>query len=514
MVRLAYWLCTGIAGIVLGAGVAAADAPRDLDGYALLAIDELRVEVDAFIADGHIGVNDAGGEMAIDRRAFLSNTSAAVAASVRLDRGSSIFDLFTNGLSAHHGVIRGAGPTPFSVPIVAALPALPSFVPGAVPLIVGDHATATITPGSYSQLLIGDDSRVRMVGGEYQFETARVGRRAKLLVTGPSTINIQQVLTVGRFTSFGPADSGVGALEIDVNVGGPFVGIGAAAHVAIDLLAPNASLRFGRSFRGRGRFVARSVLVGRTVLIRDPGCGAPGECEDKSPVAPVTFRTLSQASYGAADGDANGPAGLVTMNPTILPVTIGGPGLLSLTVTDQDRLICFLPALAPPTTLCSTGACAGDMTIDACNNPPIVDFVPVGDGSSGGQGGGTLAGEVIAAKLNVALSKLGATPAGLGSFVLPALLCTTNCPFGRETDPIKMDFQKKTAGIADGLTSVDDLLALADQGLSQPCHVGTCARADKNAFAPPDPIRLSAIAAALAAVNECFEGGASIVPCP
>jgi hypothetical protein len=200
---------------------------------------------------------------------------------------------------------------------------------------------------------------------------------------------------------------------------------------------------------------------------------------------------MSPGAAGAPGGFANGPTGVITQNPSILPVTVGAPGILSLTVQDQASLICFLPAGGTSAVLCTgLSGCGGDMVINACSNPPILDFNPSGNGSSGGQGGGTLTGHAIVAKLAVALSDIGATPPGLGSFVLPSELCTTKGTF--TIDP----------AIANGVTTVSDLLVMADQALRDPTSFNT------------PPITRSDINTALSAINLGFDACASVVPCP
>jgi hypothetical protein len=44
------------------------------------------------------------------------------------------------------------------------------------------------------------------------------------------------------------------------------------------------------------------------------------------PACSSTFCTLTQGAYGAAGGAANGPRGLVTLHPEILPAFVGSPG--------------------------------------------------------------------------------------------------------------------------------------------------------------------------------------------
>jgi len=112
-----------------------------------------------------------------------------------------------------------------------------------------------------------------------------------------------------------------------------------------------------------------------------------------------------------------------------------------------------MPATGTAAALCTKlDGCPTDTVVDACAAPPILDL-DAGSEASGGLGGGDLVGETIAAKLNVALSRAGATPAGLENFLLPERLCTTVCPDGRELDPSQMKFQKSTAGVADSFNT-------------------------------------------------------------
>jgi hypothetical protein len=328
---------------------------------------------------------------------------------------------------------------------------------------------------------------------------------------GPSTINVAERFIVGHLSAFGPGVSGLSALDVDVNVGGTHVRLGPASHVSVDLVALGARIRLGQSFHGTGRYLGLAVVGDDTANLRMP---TPGGVPLARGVAELC--TLTQAQYGAAGGDANGVDGVVTTTPDLLPVSVGAPGVLSLTIADQERLICFLPSVGTAAGLCEgiDTPCGGDMLVDVCATPPIVDFDPMGDGVSGGQGGGTLTGELLAAKLNVALSDRGVTPPGLGALVLPRRLCTTVCPEGRELDPNTMEQQIGAVGVADGLTTVADLLALADQALGSKCAPRTCAPQDQAAAFPPNPVTRDGFLNALAVVNECFAGCASIVPCP
>jgi hypothetical protein len=326
-------------------------------------------------------------------------------------------------------------------------------------------------------------------------------------VSGPSTINIAGDFKIGHFGQFGPA-TGIAAREVRVNVAGPTVRLGDTAHANLELLAPGSRIFMGRSFRGEGQFIGDSIKGDVTMNFRLADVG-----QDVS--GPTQLCTLTQEVLGAPGGPTNPLAGLVANNPGLFPITIGTPGVLSLTIPDAARLTCFLPATNTPASICARlGGCGGDMLIDACANPPILDFNPAGNGSSGGQGAGSFAGETLAAKINVGLSDLGETPPGLATFRLPARLCTTKCPRGREVNPNNMRVQTGQVGVANGLTTVAGLIDLADQALGVPrCRAGTCLGTLTTAVFPPNPIRIVDVMNALQIVNECFRGCATVIPC-
>src|SRR5262249_53338062 len=152
---------------------------------------------------------------------------------------------------------------------------------------------------------------------------------------------------------------------------------------------------FSRSFRGEGRFIGDTIQGDETLNLRltlPAGRTAVG----------TQLCTLTQENYGAPGGASNPLLGVLKQNADVLPVTIGAPGINSLTVLAARGLTCFLPRGGSLASLCPRlGDCPTDPIVDTCGTPPILDFDPAGDGASGGQGAGTLAGEVVAAKLNL-----------------------------------------------------------------------------------------------------------------
>ncbi len=789
------WLAT--------AGTSAAQTPsRDLDDYVVFALEKARLKFNTTINTGHVGVNapaiGKAGILILSRNSFLADGSAAVADVVRLDPGVNAFDVFANrALSRLDRVtIRGTGPTAFSpLPLIDPLPALPVFAPGTTNVVVLATQTITLPPGAYGNVQVQNGGTLVLSGGTYEFRSLRTGRQTKILVGGPSTINVADTMRIGDASTFGPNVPGLGARQVRVNVGGRLARFGANVNAALDLYAPQGHVRFGRSFIGRGRFVGNDIATDHSIVLTAEGCGdgilaageqcddgnrtpcdgcsatcqtercgdgvacagqgeqcddgnivgcdgcsgtcqtefcgdgvvcagegeecdppvcgvcgpnctlgpecgdgvingacgetcddgnaapcdgcsatcgpescgdgvvcastgescdppAPGTCsnvcvviapvmcgdgnldpgeacDDNNNVpcdgctaceidtcgdgttclalgetcddgntdacdgcsstcqtescgdgitcaaagetcddgnvdacdgcsptcktetcgdgtlctnqgetcddgntascdgcsptcqddrcgdgitcvnqneqcdppdgmvcdwmchffvgGPTIFCTFDQANYGAPGGRLNDPAtGFVSQNPSILPVTVGVAGDVSVTVTDQERLLCFLPTTGVEAALCNgLGGCGGDMTINACTNPPILD-PDLGFTSSGGQGGGRLTGDAIALRLSVALSDLGVTPGGLRSWPLVSQFCTLDSNF-------MFNYWDVDPDIADGSRTVADLLTLADQALRDPL-----------AFPSGDPITREEIANALEAVSNGF----------
>src|SRR5262249_44755861 len=81
---------------------------------------------------------------------------------------------------------------------------------------------------------------------------------------GPSTINIEGNLRLGDSSVFGPVS---GTDVIQVNVGGRFIRFGRTATAAMALFAPNAQIRFGKGFFGRGSFVGAEVGSDKAVMV-------------------------------------------------------------------------------------------------------------------------------------------------------------------------------------------------------------------------------------------------------
>ena len=232
--------------------------------------------------------------------------------------------------------------------------------------------------------------------------------------------------------------------------------------------------------------------------------GTPINCDDQNPcttdtcdpnlgcihtplaICPgLTLCTLTQGAYGASNGAANGGQGWITLNPGVLPASIGLPGTgQSVTVKTQAGLIAFMPTNGTPGQLDPAN---GNLVINTVSDVPTTES---------GDGAGTLAGQTLALTLNIKLSNSGAKPSGLRDQLLPpSPFCTTQGQFAFDQC------------ILDNAKTVDDLRTLADQALA-----GIPFTDIEN---PADPcLTYSEIDTALDTVNKAFDGCASIESCP
>ena len=156
------------------------------------------------------------------------------------------------------------------------------------------------------------------------------------------------------------------------------------------------------------------------------------------------LRTITQGGWGAP-AHGNNPGTILNANfAAISPVRIGSTsaGCFQLTFTSADAIRSFLPQGGPPARLTSNAT-----------NPTT-------------SAAGVFAGQVLALKLNVAMSNIGALPAGLGNFVLtsgPAagktvnqVLADANAALGCGTLPSYVSSISELNDIVDSINNMFD----------------------------------------------------------
>ncbi len=222
------------------------------------------------------------------------------------------------------------------------------------------------------------------------------------------------------------------------------------------------------------------------------GDGCSDDCRDEvNLLLGSQFCTLSQGAWGASNGIANGPNGFVTLNPGILPVTLGGVGQ-STTVHSQSALEAYLPAGGPLAALLP-----GDR-----NFYTAADVVP--------DGGGVLRGQTMALSLAVNLSNIGATFPDLGTVVLPDVsFCTQGLLPGSDGVLGTADDQLDPGSTITGPWSLPNTVAVANNTVGDLLLMANQYLRGGTSAAP-----IGDVNNAETTLNEAFDGCRRVVTCP
>src|SRR6266849_3617645 len=297
-----------------------ADPPRDVDDYVVLGIDGARLGNEAFISAGNVGADNAGALVQLGKHAFMADGTALVGDQAHALTGASVCEVFTNTLLAPPGsvTIRCSGPTSFSpLPVISALPPLPVFAPGIMPIDVPSGGKMVLAPGAYGTVRLARGAMLELPGGIYELASLDVARNAKVLVEGPATINIQGNLRIGDASVLGPVSD---AFVVTVNVGGLLVRFGRNATAAIDLFAPNALVRFGKSFFGRGHFLGKVIGSDKRPIFGHNTATTTTSTTSTTAV-PTTTTTTSSTSTTTVQSTSTTTSSTTSTSSTSTPTT-------------------------------------------------------------------------------------------------------------------------------------------------------------------------------------------------
>ncbi|MEO7438077.1 MAG: hypothetical protein ABI080_21540, partial [Candidatus Binatia bacterium] len=261
-----------------------------------------------YIHGGDIGVNFPGRgqdgspslSYATSGRLMMDPNSNAVADSVRASNPEGVFfNLFANSVNANFNpTILGAGPLPFTPPIIAAnaLPTLP-FTPGraltdgANDVLVGGagfpspHALA---PGAYRDVRVNDGGTLNLADGLYDLRSFSLGTNVTVNVTDHTTMQIDRQWSINDGLKFGVGTFAgarvyVGALGFDANQ----LTVCNFAHLSeihMRFFSPTGWLDLGGMNKLYGRFWARRITgdPSNDVVRQDPpSVDPPGDDDER-----------------------------------------------------------------------------------------------------------------------------------------------------------------------------------------------------------------------------------------
>jgi internalin A len=260
--------------------------------HSILGIDSLKIFEDVVVQSGNVGVlnhsaytqeqvysfyssNYIQNDIHIDADAYFEQDTCIYGGSVRIERGSSVYNVYSDEL-VNEGEIRGEAGLFAEQSYEVYLPEFPEPEPGVEEVVVYWNERRVLPPGRYGKVTVRSRGTLVLLGGSYQFESLEVGYyRARVLIQGQAEVVIKNRLFSFIRCYIGP-DKGVGITAKDIGVyvygedgrygfyrGFPkAVYLGRYSEVHANLYAPNGTLWIGHNATAKGAFVGRDVVVG------------------------------------------------------------------------------------------------------------------------------------------------------------------------------------------------------------------------------------------------------------
>jgi hypothetical protein len=311
---LAFVCCAVVSLSAVAAHATPPQPSRDIESYVLFAYDEMILKGAAngsdhgYIHGGDIGVNfpDRGQDgspslsYATIGPVVMDAGSNAVADSVRAANPEGVFyNLFANSVNVtFDATILGAGPLPFTTPIIAPanLPVLP-FTPGraltdnAADVLIGQTgfpSPHTLAPGAYRNVRVNDGGTLNLGDGVYDMRSFSVGANVTVNVTDRTVIQIDRDWSVNDGLRLGVGtQSGARVLVGGLGFSATQIRVCNFAHVAeihAQFFAPTGWLDIGGLNRLFGRFWAQRITGDPSndlVLQEPPDTPPPGSGEPR-----------------------------------------------------------------------------------------------------------------------------------------------------------------------------------------------------------------------------------------
>lgn len=258
--------------LVLGAvGVRAQTAPSNLaHDYAILAVRDVRLGGKVQVEGGGVGVNAKSGTLTLAGRARVDGPVAAD--TIRLGKGARVEDgsLFCTTLAPREVTSATCPSTPLELPLVDPLPCSAQASPGNEAVRLPRLGSQTLVAGAYGVVRVGGRARLSLAGGDYDFRSLWIGRKAEVVCEGPPcVIRVRENVVVREFaclakscpSTSSTADASAIRLEVAARGGVAAVRTYLRSDVQANVCAPNGGIVLGMSGRYMGAFIGDSVDV-------------------------------------------------------------------------------------------------------------------------------------------------------------------------------------------------------------------------------------------------------------
>lgn len=245
-------LLAGAVGV--GADVTPSSAPGS---YAVLGFKSVTLRSLVRVDGGDVGCDGSNGTISLMSRASVNGVVAAE--QVRLGRKASVGQLFcTTQLDATSTTCQ-----PMSVPLIN-MAELPTFTanPGQGAIrVLPRSSMGPVAAAAYQDVVVGDRGSLTLSGGEYQFRSISMGKRAHLTCQNACQIIVAQRITMKEFSEFGGLDAR--NVEVDIRGRGSRASFRAYRRSTVNatVFAPNGDVVLGESGHYTGAFIGNTVFV-------------------------------------------------------------------------------------------------------------------------------------------------------------------------------------------------------------------------------------------------------------
>jgi hypothetical protein len=259
-------------------------APLDVQGFVILATNQVRVSDRTRLSGGHVGALAATGEaISAGSESHLSLGGAALGRRVVLGDRAAAGSVYAQELVAPFATVEAL--LPFEAP--PTVPALAAFVAGSTPVVVASGQSRMLDAGAFGSVTVG--GTLRLSGGSYAFADLRFTNDATLVADAPSVVRVAGRVTGEHRVRIGTAPAlGASALRLIIagtSVPAAGLSLGHDARLSALVLA-SAGLTAGDRLVGSGALGAANVVLGHDVRFDfDTGfeCNTDAGCDDGNP---------------------------------------------------------------------------------------------------------------------------------------------------------------------------------------------------------------------------------------